>query len=54
MVFQLLKGLADCPDIVPSAIVLNEGRFAAEIQSIGIPIRFELAGGGPGVEEVGG
>ena len=39
MVFQLLKGLAACPDIVPSAIVLNEGRLAAEIRSLGIPIR---------------
>ena len=39
LVFQLLKGLAGCPDIVPSAIILNEGRLAAEIRSLGIPIR---------------
>jgi glycosyltransferase involved in cell wall biosynthesis len=39
VVFQLLKGLAACPDIAPTAIVLNEGRLAEEIRSLGIPIR---------------
>lgn len=39
MVLQLLKGLAGCPEILPSAIVLNEGRLAAEIRSLGIPIQ---------------
>ena len=38
MGFQLLKSLKDFNDLDLSVIVLNRGRFAAEIENIGIPV----------------
>ena len=38
MDFRLLKGLKAFPDLDLSAIVLNQGRFADEIENLGIPV----------------
>src|SRR5660397_55264 len=38
MDYCLLKGLKAFPDVDLSAIVLNQGRFAKEVRTLGIPV----------------